>query len=268
MCLGFQIFVNDRQSQRLIALTNKAQAANQAKSAFLANMSHELRTPMNSIIGFTRLLETNQTGNLDTKQLSYIERVSRNALQLLGLINGVLDLSKIEAERFELAIEPVDVVQVIRDACGQVAPQAEAKSIELRMDLPEELPSIQADEQRLHQVLLNLLSNALKFSPDGGRVHVRVVGETEARRIEVSDNGVGISPEQLDRIFDAFRQAEDTTARRFGGTGLGLSIARRLTEFMGFRLEVSSHEGVSSTFAILLVDDEKMPAHRPVSEAE
>lgn len=229
-----------------------AESANRAKSQFLANMSHELRTPLNSVIGFANILLKNKGGNLVAKDLGFLERILANGRHLLSLINEVLDLAKIESGRLEVAEEEVDLAVFIRETIEQLEGQAREKAVALRADIPEPLPTpVQTDAAKLKQVTINLIGNALKFS-EGGSVTVRL--EADATRvptgIAVADTGIGIAPERLEAIFEAFAQADQTTSRRFGGTGLGLAISRSLCLLLGYDLEVQSTVGEGSTFTI------------------
>ena len=230
-----------------------AQAANAAKSNFLANMSHELRTPLNSIIGFANILLRNSGANLREQDKLYLSRVRANGSHLLTLINGVLDLSKIDALQSQLDIAPVDVGTLLRETLAEFEPQAELRDVRLVAEVMEATP-LATDRSRLKQIMLNLLSNAVKFT-QGGTVTVRlVVDEATHRpsRIEVVDTGIGIAPDRLGAVFDAFQQEDATTARHYGGTGLGLTITRSLAHVMGWEIEVQSTAGVGSTFAVLI----------------
>ncbi len=232
----------------------EAKASSEAKSTFLANMSHELRTPLNSVIGFANILKKNASGNLTEQELGYVERIVSNGKLLLEIIGDVLDLSKIEAGRMEPTSERVDLSELVRETVRTVEIQADRKGLELAVEVPESVEPIQTDPHRLQQILLNLLSNAVKFT-DEGDVTVRVLtedGSHRPRRIEVEDTGPGIPDERLADIFEAFRQAEDSTARRYGGTGLGLTICRSLAELLGYSMEVESEVGRGTTFAVVL----------------
>jgi len=243
----------------------EAEAANRAKTQFLANMSHELRTPLNSVIGFTNILLKNREGSLDPKELNFLERVLANGRHLLSLINEVLDLAKIEAGRMELDLESVDLDELVRETLAQLEGQVKAKgkSVRLRPEVPPGLEPVETDRAKLKQVVINLVGNALKFTEEG-EVAVIVEAEgTRPRKIHVRDTGIGIPPDRLEAIFEAFQQADSSTSRKYGGTGLGLTISRSICKMMGYDLGVESEVGKGSTFSIQLA--EEAPA-RPEDE--
>ncbi len=225
--------------------------ANRLKSEFLASVSHELRTPMNAIIGYTKLMLDGLDGDLTEQQVADLQRVAQAADNLLGLINGLLDLAKIEAGKMELNAEEVDVQTVVEEVIELVRPQAEAKGLGLEMDVPRMLPAAFADRARVRQVLVNLAANAVKFT-DHGSVTVAASTADGWITLSVSDTGVGISPEAQTYIFDEFRQADSSTTRRYGGTGLGLAISKRLVALHGGRIWVDSALGSGSTFRFTL----------------
>jgi signal transduction histidine kinase len=225
--------------------------ANRLKSEFLASVSHELRTPMNAIIGYTKLMLDGLDGELNDQQIADLQRVAQAADNLLGLINGLLDLAKIEAGKMELNAEEVDIHVVIEEVIELIRPQADAKGLALEMDVPRALPAAFADRARVRQVLVNLAANAVKFTEHGS---VTVAASTADGwvTLAVTDTGVGISPEAQAYIFDEFRQADSSTTRRYGGTGLGLAISKRLVGLHGGRIWVDSAMGVGSTFKFTL----------------
>jgi PAS domain S-box-containing protein len=232
--------------------TYRAEHANSAKSEFLANMSHEIRTPLNAVIGLGYLLELT-TLNVDQRQL--LSKIQFGGRALLGVINNVLDLSKIEAGEMSLEDEPFDLPELVRDLGQMLAPQAIAKGIELIVQCAAAVPRIvKGDASRLRQILTNLLGNSIKFT-ETGHVELKVFcAEQSSDRVQlrctVQDTGIGIEPAALERLFTPFTQADASTTRRFGGTGLGLSIARRFVELMGGEIGVSSTVTVGSTFWI------------------
>jgi signal transduction histidine kinase/HAMP domain-containing protein len=225
--------------------------ANRLKSEFLASVSHELRTPMNAIIGYTKLMLDGLDGDLTEQQTADLERVVQAADNLLGLINGLLDLAKIEAGKMELNVEEVDVPLVIDDVIELMRAGADAKSLSLRAEVASTLPTAWADRARIRQVLVNLVANAVKFTEHGG-VTVRATIVDGWITIAVVDTGVGIPPEAQTYIFDEFRQVDASTTRRYGGTGLGLAISKRLIALHGGRIWVESNVGVGSTFLFTL----------------
>ncbi|WP_322799054.1 response regulator [Thermoflexus sp.] len=231
------------------------------KTQFIANMSHELRTPLNSIIGFSRVILKGIDGPLTEAQRQDITAIYNAGQHLLGLINDILDLSKIEAGRMELHFAEVDLREIIRGVMSTAVGLTRDKPIELRQEVPEDLPPVWADAQRARQVLLNLVSNAAKFT-DQGFISVRAWADERFVTISVQDTGIGIPKEKQEEIFREFTQVESGTTRRHGGTGLGLAIARRLVELMGGRIWVESEVGKGSTFYFTL------PRFRPLPLAE
>jgi PAS domain S-box-containing protein len=233
----------------------EAEEANRAKSHFMANMSHELRTPLNSVIGFANLLmKKDPEEPFDERGREFASRILANGRHLLGLINQLLDLAKIEAGRMELELGEVHLPELVSGVVRQLEAQTANRSLELRAEWEVEPKPVQTDEGKLRQVLINLVGNALKFTETGEVViTVHVDPETrQADRIDVRDTGIGIPADRLRAIFEAFRQADDGTARRYGGTGLGLTISRSLCALLGYRLSVESEEGVGSVFSIHL----------------
>ena len=231
-----------------------AESASRAKSQFLASMSHELRTPLNSVIGFANILLKNRTGALAAAELNFLDRIVANGKHLLALINQILDLSKIEARKVELQLGSVSLEALVRETITQQEVLVKDRPVELVSEVPAGLATLQTDADKLKQVLINLLGNAIKFT-ERGCVTVRVVAEpgtNRPARIEVSDTGIGIAREKLGVIFQAFQQAEAGTARKYGGTGLGLTISQALCQLMGYRIEVASEVGTGSTFSVIL----------------
>ena len=249
------ITARKRAEFELIVARDAAEAASRAKSDFLARMSHELRTPLNSIIGFANVLHKNRAGTMTEDQLSYSHRIATNGLHLLGLINDILDLSKIEAGRMTLDLFPVMLDTLVRETIEEFEGQTRDRPVVLRAEIPSTIRSLQTDAARMKQVLINLIGNALKFT-ESGEVVVVIDADADGTpvRIAVRDTGIGIPAHRLDAIFNVFEQAESMTARRFGGTGLGLAISRSLCDLMGHRLEVDSVEGEGTTMVIWLGD--------------
>ena len=241
-------------SRRLAANARDAQAAARAKADFLAAMSHEIRTPMNGVTGTLHLLAATE---LDAQQRHYVSVARNSARMLLHLLNDILDVSKIESGRVSLERVPVSLEQLVDGVLSQFGHQAREKGVALASDMAADVPAwITGDPTRLQQIVVNLVSNAIKFTAKGS-VTVRVAratGDGKAGDIEiaVADTGAGIAPEALSRIFEKFEQADRSTTRQYGGTGLGLSIVRQLSELMGGRVSVDSALGHGSTFRVVL----------------
>ncbi len=229
-----------------------ATTANRAKSEFLSKMSHEIRTPMNAIIGMTKVAET----STDVENLRYcLSTIENSAEHLLGIINDILDMSKIEAGKLELSNEPFCIEKMISKVCGIISDKVNEKNIEFNVDF--ENANIDScymgDELRLSQVILNLLSNALKFTPNNGKIMLKVkkTGDDEKRSIlmfSVTDTGIGMTDEQIERLFNPFEQADNSTSKYYGGTGLGLAISKNIIEKMNSRIRVDSSMGEGSSF--------------------
>ena len=234
---------------------NAAEQANQTKSEFLANMSHELRTPLNAIIGYAQILQEDAIDDGNEAVVPDLKKIESAGKHLLGLINDILDLSKIEAGRMEIYLESVSVAALTEEVRTLTAPLAASNGNRVEVVIGPGIESIQTDLTKLKQSLLNLVSNACKFTKDG-RVGLTVA--TEDREdgphilFEVQDSGIGMTPEQQAKLFQAFSQADSSTTRRFGGTGLGLAITKRLCNLMGGDIEVTSEEGAGSRFTIAL----------------
>jgi adenylate cyclase len=229
-------------------------AASQNKSHFLSSMSHELRTPLNAIIGLTDMLVANAARFGTEKALEPLRRIHNAGTHLLGLINQVLDLSKIEAGKLEFATERVNLAPLIDEVIGTARQLAEQNKNRLVVDAPQDLGTLVADPMRLRQILLNLLSNACKFTKHG-EVSLRarrIVDGRDTIELAVADTGIGMTPEQLSGLFQEFSQAEASTAKKYGGTGLGLAITRKLARMMGGDVTVTSEPGRGSVFTLRL----------------
>ncbi|HEX5805730.1 MAG TPA: ATP-binding protein [Macromonas sp.] len=263
------------QSVELRRAREDAEAANQAKSAFLATMSHEIRTPMNGVIGMTDLL---QHSRLDERQREYVDVIRSSGESMLGIINDILDYSKIEAGKMELDLRPMALRPVLKACVDMLLPRARSEGLNFRVQVDADVPRwVRGDRLRLRQVLTNLLSNAIKFTGQGEvclAVSVVPLGAEQTGvgvRFEVRDTGIGMSAEQLGRLFRPFTQAEPRTASEFGGTGLGLAISRRLVQAMGGDISVESSLGEGSRFQFTLpmaaLDVEEPPAPLPPAVA-
>ena len=228
-----------------------AEDANQAKSDFLANMSHEIRTPMNAILGFTDWLQRGLATSKDEEQ-EYLSTIHSSGKHLMELINDILDLSKIEAGKMEIVQERHSPYKIIDDVARILRVRAKDKGIDLQVEFGNHLPEfIETDDVRLRQVITNLIGNAIKFTSHGAvKISTQIVGESRQPKMQVaiSDSGIGMSPDQLQKIFDPFVQADSSVTRKFGGTGLGLAISKRIVSSLGGKIHVSSEAGVGSVF--------------------
>jgi signal transduction histidine kinase len=251
---------NARLFRELADKSRQLEVASQHKSEFLANMSHELRTPLNAILGFSEVLTERMFGDLNEKQEEYLKDIYASGAHLLSLINDILDLSKIEAGRMELELSDFDLPTAIDNALMLVRERAGRRGIALHQAVDQQLGTIRGDERKIKQVLLNLLSNALKFTPEGGRIDVRAGLADGMAEISVTDTGVGIAPEDQEAVFEEFRQV-GTAAQKVEGTGLGLALSRKFIELHNGRIWVKSQVGVGSafTFALPLNDAGPIP---------
>lgn len=229
-----------------------AERVSRAKDEFLAGMSHELRTPLNGVIGLSSILARGTHGPLTGKQAEYVAQIEASGKHLLSLINDVLDLAKIEADRFEPELTAVSIEAVVDEALGMVREPAVSKNVTLVSALDSALPPVMADSRRVRQILVNLLGNGVKFTPSGGRVEVAAQAAGSDVVVTVSDDGIGIPPDQIEEVFEPFQQVESSLDRRHEGTGLGLALSRRLIERMGGTLAVKSVLGKGSEFTFML----------------
>jgi two-component system sensor histidine kinase/response regulator len=247
----------------------EAERANRSKSQFVANMSHELKTPLNAIIGFGELLQDDSPGaegaSLTPKQREFVGHMVGSGHHLLTLMNDILDLSRIEAGRIDLRRELVAVADVLDAARETVRPLALKRGIHLESDVPDSLPRIELDRVRITQVLYNLLSNGIKFTPKGGTVHLRADAHDGHVTIAVEDSGIGISPADQQRLFREFERIEPASGPGCEGTGLGLALVKRLVELHSGTVQVTSEVGHGSTFVVTLPSSP--PPARPVSGA-
>jgi signal transduction histidine kinase len=243
--------LND-MSNELGRLYREIHAASRHKSEFLANMSHELRTPLNAIIGFSQVLGERVFGELNKKQAEYIQDIHESGAHLLSLINDILDLSKVEAGRMELALKKFDVRLALDNALTLVKERSLRHGISLEVDLGSGLGTIVADERKFKQIMLNLLTNAIKFTPQGGSITVAASGAENRLQIAISDTGVGISLEDQKLIFEEFRQVSETDGQTREGTGLGLTLTKKFVEMHGGEISVESEVGKGSNFSFFL----------------
>jgi signal transduction histidine kinase len=240
------------QADELRKLRDEALVANQHKSEFLANMSHELRTPLNAVIGFSQMLEKQVFGELNEKQMEYINDIHSSGRHLLSLINDILDLSKVEAGRMELQLERFHLPDAIMTASSLFKEKAATHGIELDVKVSDELGEILADERKVKQILLNLLSNAIKFTPDGGVISVVAAQKSKDVVISVTDTGPGISESDKSVIFEEFQQGSSGASKSKEGTGLGLALSKKFVELHGGSIHVNSELGRGSTFTFSL----------------
>jgi signal transduction histidine kinase len=252
---SFLAIQNARLFREIEEKSRQLEVASQHKSEFLANMSHELRTPLNAIIGFSEVLSERMFGELNEKQEEYSKDIHASGQHLLSLINDILDLSKIEAGRMELELSDFHLPTALENALTLVRERAGRRSIALHTSIDNRLGEIQGDERKIRQVVLNLLSNAIKFTPEGGRIEVAAVPKDGSVEVSVSDTGVGIAPEDQEKVFEEFRQV-GTAEKKAEGTGLGLTLCRKFIELHGGKIWVKSEPGLGSTFTFTI------PVHR------
>jgi signal transduction histidine kinase len=241
----------NQMNDELRRLYRELETASQHKSDFLANMSHELRTPLNAIIGFSQVLREGMVGNVNEKQVEYLDDILSSGNHLLALINDVLDLSKVEAGQVELQVAPFSLQDALERGVSMVREQAMTDGVQVALHANGGLDVVTGDERRIMQVIFNLLSNAVKFTPAGGLVDVSATQKNGEVRVSVADTGPGIAAEDLDRIFEEFQQTE-AGARRQEGTGLGLALSKRFVEMHGGRIWCESEVGKGSTFVFTL----------------
>jgi PAS domain S-box-containing protein len=233
-------------------LEERIESASQAKSEFLANMSHELRTPLNSVIGFSEVLQEKTFGELNEKQARYVGNILTSGKHLLGLINDILDLSKVEAGKIELKYEEFPLPDLLSESQTLVSTMASKKSISLESKVEEGISKFTADPTRFKQIMYNLLSNAIKFTPDGGRVSIHTKSSADMTQISVEDTGIGIKKEDQEKIFEEFYQVDSSYARQYQGTGLGLALTKRLVELHRGNIWVESEVGKGSKFTFTI----------------
>jgi two-component system, cell cycle sensor histidine kinase DivJ len=241
------------QEEELLRIRDEAESANHAKTQFLATMSHELRTPLNAVIGFSEILNRELFGALgEARYRDYAGLIHESGQHLLHVVNDILDMSKIEAGKFDIVKEPFDSGALVKSCCEIMRHAAEQKSIDLRMDIAPHLPELAADKRACKQILLNVISNAIKFTGEGGCVLVSTHIETGNIALVVADNGIGIAEEDLPRLGNPFVQAHVSYDRSYDGAGLGLSVVKGLVRLHGGRLALASTLGEGTTATILL----------------
>jgi protein-histidine pros-kinase len=242
-----------KKAEELRLEKERLEYASKEKSEFIASMSHELRTPLNAIIGFSEILKMKMAGELSEKQMHYVNNIYTSGDFLLNLINDILDLSKVEAGKIELNIEKIPVATTIDEATVLIKEMAAIHNVNIKKEIDPGLEFVDADKQRIKQVLFNLLSNAVKFSKEeGGTVTISAKKEGDMAQFSVSDTGIGIKPENLGKLFQKFEQLEPGISAKYGGTGLGLAICKQLVELHGGRMWAESKYGEGSIFTFIL----------------
>jgi two-component system, NarL family, sensor histidine kinase BarA len=256
----------EAQNQKLEAMNTRLKELDRLKSSFLATVSHELRTPLTSIIGYSEMLSEGLAGPLNQEQVDYVRTIMEKGETLLKLISSILDISQIEAGKVRLNFEPIEISQIITQAVTSVKPQAQKKGLTVEMKFPEQQQKVPADKDRLRQAVINLLANAVKFTPKNGKVtvilselaHQPELGQT-GYRIMVEDSGVGIPQDQFDKIFQSFYQVDSSSTREYGGAGLGLAIVKSFVEGHGGQVRVTSEMGHGSRFIAVLPEKPPVP---------
>jgi signal transduction histidine kinase len=240
--------------EEMLLAKEAAEGANRAKSEFLANMSHELRTPLNAIMGFAEVMHAGTVGPVSVEHKEYLGHILTSSGHLLEVINDILDLARVEAGKLRLEMITFAPRIAIKEVVDLFAQRAESKGVDLACLISEDIPRlVRGDSGRLRQILTNLLGNAIKFTETGGVVLqaalLEEVGDDVTIRVDITDTGIGVSPEDQRRLFQSFSQADSSTTRKFGGSGLGLVISKRLAELMGGEIWVESELGKGSTFS-------------------
>ncbi len=256
----------EAQHAKVVALNVKLKELDRLKSSFLATVSHELRTPLTSIIGYSEMLAEGLAGPMSPEQNEYVRTIMDKGESLLKLISSILDISQIEAGKVRLAFEPVDLIDLVNTSVSAVKPQAQKKGVQLEVRLPPASPKAMADKDRMRQVLINLLANAVKFTNKGGTVSIFLSEvshqpelSADGYRIIVEDSGVGIAQDHFDKIFESFYQVDSSSTREFGGAGIGLAIVKSFVEGHGGTVRVSSEMGHGSRFIAVLPSQPPTP---------
>lgn len=248
-----EITIRRRTEEELKRKTSEAEEANRIKSQFLSNVSHELRTPLNAILGYTSLVLDQVYGPVGEDIKEPLERAKRNADELLRLVNDVLDFSRIESGKMPLDLAPVDISSLIQDVYAEMKFFLDKKSLHVQWNLEKALPLVECDANEVRQVFVNLFSNAIKFTNEGGvTISTRNRPEKEGIEILIQDTGIGIRSEELPKIFDLFHQVDPTATREFGGVGLGLAIVKEIVHLLKGEIQVESEYGKGSTFIVFL----------------
>jgi len=247
--LEYQARELENQNAELNIQRRKAEEAGRLKTEFLSNMSHELRTPLNSVLALSRVLRAEGKERLTNEEQEYLDIIERNGKNLLALINGILDLSKIEAGRENLRLKETQASRLLLETAESMRPLAREKGISIDCDLPQDLPSIVTDEEKLRRIIINIAGNAVKFTETGG-VRFCASADVNGVLVAIEDTGIGIEAEELPFIFDEFRQSDGSMARKFEGTGLGLAIAKKYAELLGIDISVTSRPGSGTAFTL------------------
>ena len=249
--------VYQEQEEKIAIRTRDLMAANKHKSEFLSNMSHELRTPLNAIIGFSEIMSQEMFGDLNDKQKEYMNDITKSGIHLLSLINDILDLSKVEAGRMELHLTTLDMNHMIQESCSIVNEIAKSRSIKLTFNPIENLRHLIVDERKTKQIILNLVSNAIKFTPENGEVTIAIVDKTKYLEVSITDTGIGISEDDLKKLFQSFKQVGTDITKKAQGSGLGLVLAKQFIELHGGRIWVKSElkKGTSFIFSLPFPND-------------
>ena len=267
--IGLNLDITDRKQAeaQLQRINEELIKATRLKDEFLANMSHELRTPLNAILGMTEILQEEIFGDLNDRQMQSLHTIEKSSNHLLELINDILDVAKIEAGQIKLSCQPSNIEALCQSSLVFIKQQAFSKNIQLESEIPANLPTINLDERRIRQVLINLLNNAVKFTPNGGKItlkvsYIKVLGNKnneiakggayDTLEISIVDTGIGIPPDQIKRLFQPFVQVESALNRNYEGSGLGLVLVKRLVELHGGEVRLTSELGVGSCFTIAL----------------
>jgi two-component system cell cycle sensor histidine kinase PleC len=246
----------NKAHEELTELATELKRADRVKSEFLANMSHELRTPLNSINGFSEVLSDETFGPLNEKQKKYVNNVLTSGKHLLLLINQILDMAKVESGKMKLDLSSLSMKKLLNDISMLVADMVSKKKVHMSLDIAEDLPNIEADELKVKEIIYNLLSNAVKFTPEGGEIGMRAKKTGPDIEIVVWDTGVGIAPENMEKIFEGFFRVDTPYSRVTEGTGLGLPLSRKLVELHGGKLSAESEgldRGTSIRFSLPII---------------